>query len=234
MFRLQMTGNVGFIHLEVEGSVAPHRWSELPSVLTLAEKKGASALVFTGAPGTDFFSTQDPGMQDERTAADILRNSGYVQCAMQCVAHGKLFAVAALHGMVTGPGLVLASACDVRVSTEDAQLGLPDIRAGVYGGYALLSKQMPLGVARRMALTGAPISGKRAYEIGFVQEMAKSDSILDVASGLAREMSETLSGRLKEGLRAVMNRQDEAGRWEAYQIERVFAAEARSGARQYL
>lgn len=83
--------------------------------------------------------------------------------------------VAAIHGMALGGGLELALACDLRVSTPGASLGLPEIKLGMLpgaGGTQRLPKVVPGPVAAEMLLLGEPLTGQRAHDLGLVNVLA--------------------------------------------------------------
>jgi enoyl-CoA hydratase len=100
--------------------------------------------------------------------------------------------VAAIDGYALGGGFELALACDIRVATEQSRFGLPEPRVGMLAQYGLdnLSRMIPLGEALRLQLTGEQIDGRRAYDIGLVQELAaERDGMLAAASRLAEAIA---------------------------------------------
>ena len=82
----------------------------------------------------------------------------------------------AMHGYALGGGLQLALACDIRIATEDCQLGLPAIKEGIVPGLGTLRlpRYIGLGRAKWMALSGANIDGRRAYDIGLIDHVVKT------------------------------------------------------------
>lgn len=87
--------------------------------------------------------------------------------------------VGALQGQVLGGGFVLAAACDIRIATHGTQLGLPEVNLGWPPNYGLGIVQSVLGRSRTMelALSGKPISARRALEIGFVGQVTPEDRL---------------------------------------------------------
>jgi enoyl-CoA hydratase len=102
--------------------------------------------------------------------------------------------IAVLHGHAVGGGLEIALCCDVRVATEDARIGTPEPRTnGGMPGVAVhrLTRMIPVGEALKIMMTSQPISGRRAYEIGLVQEVAPDiDQAMVAAERLADQMCE--------------------------------------------
>ena len=101
--------------------------------------------------------------------------------------------VAAIHGFCLGGGLELAMCCDIRVCSEDAQLGQPEIKLGLIpggGGTQRLPRLVGLGRALLLSLTGDFIDAQTAYEWKLVEKVVPREELLDAATGIARTISE--------------------------------------------
>jgi enoyl-CoA hydratase len=101
--------------------------------------------------------------------------------------------IAAVEGFAMAGGLEIALACDLLVASRDARLAIPEVkRSLVAAGGALrrLPQRLPLGVALEMALTGDPISGERAHQLGLVNRLTEPggavDAALELAAAIAR------------------------------------------------
>ncbi|MEO9191205.1 MAG: enoyl-CoA hydratase-related protein [Acetobacteraceae bacterium] len=102
--------------------------------------------------------------------------------------------VAAIHGFCLGGGLEIALACDIRVATSDARLGLPEVSLGIIpgaGGTQRLSRVVGLGAALDMILTGEPIDAATAMRIGLISRIAEDGDV----EALARRVAMTIAGR---------------------------------------
>lgn len=96
--------------------------------------------------------------------------------------------IAAVEGFALAGGCELALSCDLIVAAEDAQLGIPEVkRSLVAAGGALirLPKRIPYHVAMELALTGDPVTARRAYELGLVNRVTPSGGALAGALELA-------------------------------------------------
>jgi enoyl-CoA hydratase/carnithine racemase len=85
--------------------------------------------------------------------------------------------IAAIHGICLGGGLEIALACDIRIATPDARLGLPETKLGLIpggGGTQRLPRLIGAARAMDMLLTGEEISGSEAHRIGLVSRLAES------------------------------------------------------------
>ena len=101
--------------------------------------------------------------------------------------------IAAIHGAALGGGLELAMACHLRLVTEDAKLGLPELQLGLipgFGGTQRLPKYVGTGRALEMMLTSEPISGVDAVKFGLANHSYTEDSLLDEASHLAAKFAQ--------------------------------------------
>src|SRR5262249_10808649 len=90
--------------------------------------------------------------------------------------------IPAVNRPALGAGCVLASVCDIRIASENATFGLPEINVGRCGGTAHMARHVPQGLLRRMFFTGAPISAQEAYRVGFVDEVLPLDRLLPTAN----------------------------------------------------
>ena len=100
--------------------------------------------------------------------------------------------VAAIQGFCLGGGLELAMCCDVRVASDDAQLGQPEIKLGLIpgaGGTQRLPRLVGRGRAMLMNLSGEFVDARTAYEWGLVEKVVPRDELLDTALGIARTIA---------------------------------------------
>jgi len=100
--------------------------------------------------------------------------------------------VAAINGWCLGGGLQLALACDVRVSVESAQMGLPAVKEGLIPGMGVYRLPRAIGItrARRYILSGELVDGREAERIGLVDYVVSE-------AGFAQKVAEVSSAYLK-------------------------------------
>ena len=101
--------------------------------------------------------------------------------------------IAAINGYCLGGGLELALACDIRIASSSAQLGIPDVRRGMIaggGGTQRLPRLIPVGLALEMLLTGKRIDAEESYRIGLVNRVVDPLDLLNSAIALAEQISE--------------------------------------------
>lgn len=100
--------------------------------------------------------------------------------------------IAAISGYAMGGGLELAMACDLIVAGENAELGQPEIRVGIMpgaGGTQRLTRAVGKFQAMKMCLTGKPVTGREAYEIGLASEVVPDEEVLAAATKLATSIA---------------------------------------------
>jgi enoyl-CoA hydratase len=100
--------------------------------------------------------------------------------------------VAAIHGFCLGGGLELAMCCDIRVASDDAQLGQPEIKLGLIpggGGTQRLPRLVGLGRALLLNLTGDFVDAATAYEWRLVEKVVPQADLRETALGIARTIA---------------------------------------------
>ncbi|MET0222340.1 MAG: enoyl-CoA hydratase-related protein [Tardiphaga sp.] len=100
--------------------------------------------------------------------------------------------IAAVRGNVLAGGFELVMGCDMIVAGEDARFGLPEAKRGLIaggGGAFRLPRLIPRAIALEMLATGDPIDAARAYELGLINRVVASDTVLEEAKALARTIA---------------------------------------------
>ena len=132
------------------------------------------ALVLTGTgrafcAGTDLKESHSiPEERMQRVHALVRRLRGYAKPS-----------IAAINGLALGGGLELALACTFRVARADAKLGLPEVKLALlpaYAGTQLLARLIGESRALEMMLSGDPIDGIRAEQIGLVNKVVSAET----------------------------------------------------------
>ena len=98
--------------------------------------------------------------------------------------------IAAINGYALRGGCEIALCCDFRIASETASIGLPEVKVGIIpsGGvaYRLLPRIIGLGRAKEMLYLGEPISGVEAFNIGLVNRVVPSNSVMEEAKRIAK------------------------------------------------
>jgi len=100
--------------------------------------------------------------------------------------------IAAINGLALGGGCELALACDLRIASEKAIFGQPEINLGLLpgaGGTQRLPRLVGLTKAKELLFTGDTISAEEAYRIGLVNRVVKEENLMEEAKKLAKKLA---------------------------------------------
>jgi enoyl-CoA hydratase/carnithine racemase len=100
--------------------------------------------------------------------------------------------IAALHGYVLGSGIEIALCCDIRIASQDARFGLPEVGLGIIpaaGGTQTLPRTIGRARALEMLLTNHWVSSEEAYNIGLVNKVVPRDRLIETAEEMARKIA---------------------------------------------
>lgn len=114
--------------------------------------------------------------------------------------------VAAVNGFALGGGCELAMAASVRIASEAAKLGQPEVKLGLipgYGGSQRLPRLVGKGAALKLLLTGEIISAAEALRIGLVDEIVPAAELIPRARALAEAMASVAPIAVRQCLAAV-------------------------------
>jgi Enoyl-CoA hydratase/carnithine racemase len=99
--------------------------------------------------------------------------------------------IAALHGYVLGDGIEMALCCDLRIASQDAQFGTPEVGLGIIpaaGGTQTLPRMVGRSKALEMLLIGRWLNAQEAYSAGLVNQVVPRDKLLPTANEWARKI----------------------------------------------
>jgi enoyl-CoA hydratase len=99
--------------------------------------------------------------------------------------------IAAINGFALGGGCELALACHIRIASEKAQIGLPEVTLGIipgYGGTQRMARLLGKGKALELICTGDRIGAAEAERIGLVNKVVPADQLMTVAEEMARKI----------------------------------------------
>jgi enoyl-CoA hydratase/carnithine racemase len=99
--------------------------------------------------------------------------------------------IACINGYALGGGCEIAMACTLRLASENAKLGQPEVKLGIipgYGGTQRLPRLVGKGLAMQLVLSGEQISAQEAYRIGLVNEVVPLGELIPRAEAIARKI----------------------------------------------
>jgi enoyl-CoA hydratase len=193
--------------VEREGRVAvltiqrPQRLNALDSrtldelrqaVLDLQHDHSVRCVILTGAGEKAFVAGADIGELSVDAPEDARRRARAGQAVLTLIERLGKPVIAAVNGFALGGGCELAMACTLRLASDTAQFGQPEINLGLIPGFAgtqRLARLVGKAKAMELVLTGAPISAQEALAIGLVNRVVPASDLLREAHALAAELS---------------------------------------------
>lgn len=116
--------------------------------------------------------------------------------------------IAAVNGFALGGGCELALACHIRIGSENAQLGLPEVTLGIipgYGGTQRMARLLGKGKALELILTADRIGAAEAERIGLLNRVVPADQLMPTAEEMARKIASRGPLAVRAAIEAVMS-----------------------------
>lgn len=114
--------------------------------------------------------------------------------------------IAAINGFALGGGCELAMACDLRIASERAKFGQPEVNLGIipgYGGTQRLARFIGKGKAKYYIYTGELIGAAEAYQLGLVEKVVPPEELMSVALKIANTIQTKAPVAIKMAKRAI-------------------------------
>lgn len=163
-------------------------------------------VIFTGAGEKSFAAGADISQLNKRTMIESLQPN--MSATYRKIEDYEKPTIAAINGFALGGGLELALACDIRIASYNAKVGLPEVGLGIIpgaGGTQRLTRIIGKGKAMDLILTGDIISAEEAERIGLISKAVPADELIEKAKEYAGKIS--LKGPLALRLaKAAVNR----------------------------
>jgi enoyl-CoA hydratase/carnithine racemase len=180
--------------------------AELMNLMENVENTEARAIVFTGAGDTYFIGGADGIEMMQCNPEGARKFSIRIQKLFDRMEVSPLILVAAINGLCFGGGFEFCLACDLRVASQKARIGLPEVKVGIIpggGGTQRLPVLVGSGRAMEMILSGKLYKGKDAYELGLVHRLADTGDIVAEVSKLLNTIFRNPQFALSHAKRAV-------------------------------
>src|SRR5262245_56172275 len=165
---------------------------ELDAAFTaLQGDAGVRGVLLTGAGEKAFVAGADIGELSTQSPVDGKERSIRGQRVLDRIERLGKPVVAAVNGSALGGGCELAMACHVRIASENARLGTPEVKLGIMCGYAgsqRLPRLVGKGRALELLLSGEMVDAAEALRIGLVNRVVPRERLLAEAEALARKM----------------------------------------------
>ena len=159
----------------------------------LAARGDVGAIVLTGAGEKAFVAGADIGEMVGKGGLEMRRFSELGGRLARAMGKAPQPIIAAINGYALGGGCELALACDLRIASDRAKFGQPEVNLGIlpgFGGTQRLTRLVGAGWASELILTGEIIDAAAAERIGLVNRVVPAERLAGEAKALARKILE--------------------------------------------
>ena len=148
-------------------------------------------VILAGAGGKAFVAGADIAELARVTAVEAAEMTSHGQAVTSLIENLGKPVIGAVNGFALGGGCELAMACTIRLATEKAMFGQPEVKLGVipgYGGTQRLPRLVGRGRALQLILSGGMIDAAEAYRIGLVNEVVPADALIARAEAILQQI----------------------------------------------
>lgn len=224
----QKIGPIAYVTLnrpKVLNALNKRTWEDLEMAFTDARGDDAvRGVILTGSGDKAFIAGADIGELAELTAVEGEQSSSYGQEVLNLVENLGKPVIAAINGFALGGGCETAMACSIRLSTETAKFGQPEVKLGVLpggGGTQRLPRLIGKGRALQLILTGDMIDAQEAFRIGLVNEVVPASRLVARAEEILYRIFSNAPVAVKYSIEAV-NKGLESSQREGLALEASF------------
>src|SRR5436305_4155399 len=157
----------------------------------IKEDKEIRVAILTGAGEKAFVAGADIGELKKNGVVEAKEYTHKGQAVLDLIEGLGKPVICCINGFALGGGCELAMACTMRLASENARLGQPEVKLGImpgYGGSQRLPRLLGKGVAMQILLTGEPISAAEAHRIGLVNEVVPQAGLIARAEEIAAKI----------------------------------------------
>ena len=187
-----------FITYEVEGQIGiitinrPKALNELDKTLDAVDQEAIRCLILTGAGEKSFVAGADIGEMSTLTKAEGEAFGKKGNDVFRKLETFPIPVIAAVNGFALGGGCEISMSCDIRICSENAVFGQPEVGLGItpgFGGTQRLARLVSPGMAKQLIYTAKNIKADEAYRIGLVNAVYPLDELLPAAEKLAETIA---------------------------------------------
>src|SRR5947209_7716983 len=163
---------------------------ELQQVFTdLAADRETRVVILTGGGEKAFVAGADINELQKNNPVEAKAYTHRGQAVLDLIENLGKPVIACVNGFALGGGCEIAMACTMRLASENAKLGQPEVKLGIipgYGGTQRLPRLVGKGIAMQLLLTGEMINAQEAHRIGLVNEVVPAGQLISRAEAIAQ------------------------------------------------
>lgn len=197
---------MSFVNCEVQGAVAvltidrpkalnalnPEVLADLKAAFEGIDQNAVRCVVLTGAGDKSFVAGADIGSMSTMTKAEGEAFGKLGNDIFLAIESFPLPVIAAVNGFALGGGCELAMSCDIRVCSDNAMFGQPEVGLGItpgFGGTQRLARLVGMGMAKQMLYTARNIDANEALRIGLVNAVYPQADLMEAAVKMANTIA---------------------------------------------
>jgi enoyl-CoA hydratase len=188
----ELKGSIAYVAInrpKVLNALNSATMGELRSVFTqLKQDRNIRAVILTGAGEKSFVAGADIGELQKNNPVEAKEYTQRGQAVLDLIENLGKPVIACINGFALGGGCELAMACSMRLASENARLGQPEVKLGIipgYGGSQRLPRLVGKGIALQLLLTGEMITAQEAHRIGLVNEVVPAGQLIARAEAIS-------------------------------------------------
>ncbi len=197
---------MSFVNCEVQGAVAvltidrpkalnalnPEVLADLKAAFEGIDLNAVRCVVLTGAGDKSFVAGADIGSMSTMTKAEGEAFGKLGNDIFLAIESFPLPVIAAVNGFALGGGCELAMSCDIRICSDNAMFGQPEVGLGItpgFGGTQRLARLVGMGMAKQMLYTARNIDANEALRIGLVNAVYPQADLMEAAVKMANTIA---------------------------------------------
>ena len=197
---------MSFVNFEQQGAVAvltidrpkalnalnPEVLADLKAAFEGIDQNAVRCVVLTGAGDKSFVAGADIGSMSTMTKAEGEAFGKLGNDIFLMIESFPLPVIAAVNGFALGGGCELAMSCDIRICSDNAMFGQPEVGLGItpgFGGTQRLARLVGMGMAKQLLYTARNIDANEALRIGLVNAVLPPAELLDAALKMAGQIA---------------------------------------------
>ena len=196
---------MAFVKTEVQGAVEiitidrpkalnalnPEVLADLKAAFEAVDQETVRCIVLTGEGDKSFVAGADIGSMSTMTKAEGEAFGKLGNDVFLMIEHFPIPVIAAVNGFALGGGNEISMSCDIRICSENAVFGQPEVGLGItpgFGGTQRLARLVGMGRAKEMIFTCDNIDANEAYRIGLVNKVVAKEELMETAKAMAAKI----------------------------------------------
>lgn len=193
--KLEVKNNIAYLTIDQPKSLnalSSEVLTEISSAADeIAQNDEVKVVILTGAGEKAFVAGANIKQMQSLNAIEGRDFSDLGNTAFEKIANLPQPTIAAVNGFALGGGCELAISCDIRLASENAVFGQPEVGLGItpgFGGTQRLARVIPVGIAKELIYTARNVKAEEAKEIGLVNHVYAQDQLMEEAEKLASQI----------------------------------------------